>query len=47
MQSWVRQADVNDGLTVGVTSDGAAEIRGLDQENRERYIEADREFLWG
>ena len=35
VRSWVRQADVDDGLIGGVTSDGAEEIRHLEQENRE------------
>ena len=32
---WVGRADIDDGLTGGVTSDGVAEIRRLEQENRE------------
>ena len=35
VRSWVGQADIDDGLTGGVTSDGVAEIRRLEQENRE------------
>ncbi len=35
VRSWVRQADIDDGLVGGVTSDGAEEIRRLEQENRE------------
>jgi transposase len=31
----VRQADIDDGLVGGVTSDGESEIRRLEQENRE------------
>ena len=33
--SWMRQADIDDGLIGGVTSDGFDEIRRLEQENRE------------
>lgn len=32
---WVRQADVDDGRQPGVTSDEAARVRELEQENRE------------
>jgi len=35
VRSWVRQADIDDGLVGGVTSDGAEELRRLEQENRE------------
>ena len=35
VRSWVRQADIDDGLIGGVTSDGSEEIRRLEQENRE------------
>ena len=35
VRSWVGQADIDDGLTGGVTSDGVLEIRRLKQENRE------------
>ena len=35
MRSWVRQADIDDGLRGGVTSDGVAEIQRLERENRE------------
>jgi transposase len=35
VRSWVRQADIHDGLIGGVTSDGSDEIRRLEQENRE------------
>ena len=35
VRSWVRQADIDDGVAEGVTSDGQAEIRRLEQENRE------------
>jgi transposase len=32
---WVRQADVDDGRAAGVTTDGAARVRELEQEVRE------------
>ena len=35
VRSWVRQADIDDGLIGGVSSDGSEEIRRLEQENRE------------
>ena len=35
VRSWVRQADIDDGVKKGVSSDSAAEIRRLEQENRE------------
>ena len=35
VRAWVRQADIDDGLRGGVTSDGVAEIQRLEQENRE------------
>ena len=35
VRSWVRQSDIDDGLVGGFTSDGAEEIRRLEQENRE------------
>ncbi len=35
VRSWMRPADIDDGLVGGVTSDGEAEIRRLEQENRE------------
>ena len=35
VRSWVRQADVDEGLAVGTTSDESARIKALDQENRE------------
>ncbi len=34
-RAWVRQADIDDGLIGGVTSDGSDEILRLEQENRE------------
>ncbi len=35
VRSWVRQADIDDGVKPGVASDSAAEIRRLEQELRE------------
>ena len=35
VRSWVRQADIDDGVKQGVPSDSAAEIRRLEQELRE------------
>ena len=35
VRSWVRQADIDDGVKPGVASDAAAEIRRLEQELRE------------
>lgn len=35
VRSWVRQADIDDGLVGGVTSDGSDHIRRLEQEDRE------------
>ena len=35
VRAWVRQADIDDGLRGGVTSDGVAESQRLEQENRE------------
>ena len=35
VRSWVRQADIDGGVKQGVSSDSAAEIRRLEQENRE------------
>ena len=35
VRSWVRQADIDDGVTPGTTSDGAARLKELEQENRE------------
>ena len=34
VRSWVRQADIDDGLIGGVTSDGSEEIRRLKQEDQ-------------
>lgn len=35
VRAWVRQADIDDGVRGGVTSDEQARIRQLEQENRE------------
>ena len=35
VRSWVRQADIDGGLAPGVTSAEAAQIKALEQENRE------------
>ena len=35
VRSWVTQADIDEGTREGVPSDSAAEIRMLEQENRE------------
>ena len=35
VRSWVRQADIDDGVKPGVASDAAAEIQRLEQELRE------------
>ncbi len=35
LRVWVKQADVNEGVEPGVTSEQAARIRTLEQENRE------------
>lgn len=35
LQSWVRQADIDDGVKAGVTSDEQARVRELEQEVRE------------
>jgi transposase len=35
VRSWVRRADIDDGVTAGVTSDQAARVKALEQENRE------------
>ncbi len=35
VRSWVRRADIDDGVTAGVTSDQAARVKVLEQENRE------------
>ena len=35
VRAWVRQADIDDGVTGGVTTAEAARIKALEQENRE------------
>jgi transposase len=35
VRSWVRRADIDEGVTAGVTSDQAARVKALEQENRE------------
>ena len=35
VRSWVRQADIDDGVTAGTTTADAERIKGLEQENRE------------
>lgn len=35
VRSWVRQADIDDGYTAGVSTTDARRIRELEQENRE------------
>jgi len=35
VRSWVRRADIDEGVTVGVTSDQATRVKALEQENRE------------
>lgn len=35
VRSWVRQADIDEGHTPGVSSSEAARVRALEQENRE------------
>ncbi len=35
VRAWVRQADIDDGVTVGVTTDDQARVRALEQEVRE------------
>lgn len=35
VRSWVRQADIDEGLSAGTTSAEAARIKALEQENRE------------
>ena len=35
VRSWVKQADVDDGHVPGVTTDEAARVKALEQENRE------------
>jgi transposase len=35
VRTWVRQADIDEGLTAGVTTTESARLRELEQENRE------------
>jgi transposase len=35
VRAWVRQADIDDGLMAGTTTDETARIKALEQENRE------------
>ena len=35
VRAWVRQADIDDGVKSGVTTDDQARMRALEQENRE------------
>ena len=35
LRSWVKQAEIDDGVKPGVTSEEAARIKALEQENRE------------
>ena len=35
VRTWVRQADIDEGVTPGLTSSDAARIKALEQENRE------------
>ena len=35
VRSWVKQADVDEGVAPGVTTDEAARVKDLEQENRE------------
>jgi len=35
VRSWVRQADIDDGLKAGTTTDESERIKALEQENRE------------
>jgi transposase len=35
VRSWVRQADIDDGVTAGTTTVGQERIKALEQENRE------------
>jgi transposase len=35
LRSWVKQAEIGDGVKPGVTSEEAARIKALEQENRE------------
>ena len=35
VRSWVKQADIDDGVEPGVTTEEAARVKALEQENRE------------
>ena len=35
VRSWVRRADIDEGVTAGVTSDQESKVKALEQENRE------------
>jgi transposase len=35
VRAWVRQADIDDGVTAGTTTTEAERIKALEQENRE------------
>ena len=35
LRTWVKQADIDEGVTPGVTTDEAARVKALEQENRE------------
>jgi transposase len=35
VRAWVRQADIDDGVTAGTTTGDAERIKALEQENRE------------
>jgi transposase-like protein len=35
VRKWVKQADIDDGLTAGTSTEDAAKIKALEQENRE------------
>lgn len=37
VRSWVRQADIDEGLVSGVSTAELARIKGLEQENRELH----------
>lgn len=43
IRNWVRQADIDDGATAGVTSDEQQELRRLRRENR--ILREEREIL--
>ena len=52
VRSWVRQADIDEGHSAGVSTNESARMKALEQENRElgagkRDLEEGREFLRG